>query len=71
MKEITNNQPAVRFLFEEIDRQQVRMKHLSERTGITATAMAKWRTHHSPNIDNIEAALNALGYTLKIRKIKK
>jgi len=65
-----NNNPVVRFLFEEMHRQRCCQMDLSEKVGLHRDTLRNWRTKHVPRIDDIEAALNCLGYTLKAVKIK-
>jgi hypothetical protein len=43
---------------------------LSERVGLHRDTLRKWRTTHTPRINDIEAALNYLGYKLKVVPIK-
>jgi hypothetical protein len=67
---IINNDPIIRFLFEEMYRQRVCQMDLSERVGLHRDTLRKWRTQHSPRLPEIQAALNALGYELKILPVK-
>jgi len=68
---IVNNNPIVRFLFTEMNKQGCCQIDLSERVGLHRDTLRRWRTRHCPRIDDIEAALNFLGYTLKAVKIRK
>jgi hypothetical protein len=43
-------------------------KFLSERSGVQIDTMSQWRYAHSPALVTFEAALNAAGYELCIRK---
>lgn len=67
--EMTNNQPMVRFLFEEIDRKKIQLSDLGKMAGIEGATLSAWRTKTTPNVANLEAALNALGYTLDVKKL--
>lgn len=67
---IVNGNPIVRFLFQEMHRQKVCQIDLSERVGLHRDTLRNWRTRHTPKVDDIEAALNYLGYKLKPVKIK-
>lgn len=67
---IHNNNPIVKFLFQEMHRQRVCQMDLSERVGLHRDTLRNWRTRHTPKIDDIEAALNYLGYKLKPVKMK-
>jgi lambda repressor-like predicted transcriptional regulator len=70
MPEIKNNNHLVRFLFEEMQRQKVCQLDLSERVGLHRDTLRNWRTRYTPKVDDLEAALNYLGYTLKTVRIK-
>lgn len=67
---IVNGNHVVRFLFEEMHRQKVCQMDLSERVGLHRDTLRNWRTRYTPRINDIEAALNYLGYTLKITKLR-
>lgn len=63
---IVNNNHIVKFLFEEMHKQRCCQLDLSERVGLHRDTLRNWRTRHMPRINDIEAALNYLGYTLKV-----
>jgi len=63
---ITNNNPLVRFIFEEMHRQQIHECDMSERVGYHRDTLRKWRTAHQPRVVDLEAVLDFLGYRLKI-----
>lgn len=63
---ITNNNPLVRFMFEEMYKQQVHECDLSESVGFHRDTLRKWRTRHQPRVVDLEACLNYLGYRLTI-----
>lgn len=66
---IINGNPVVRFLFEEMHKQQICQMDLSERVGLHRDTLRNWRTRYTPRVNDLEAALNVLGYTLKaVRK---
>ena len=67
---IINGNPVVRFLFEEMHRQRCCQMDLSEKVGLHRDTLRKWRTKYTPRINDMEAALNALGYTLKVARLK-
>lgn len=58
--------PFVRRLFEEMNRQQVSIWDLSEKSGVAVVSIRQWRTAFSPRLTNIEACLRVLGLNLKI-----
>lgn len=57
---------AVKFLFEEMNRQQISAADLSDRGGPHNKTIQRWRLDRDPTISNLEAALNVLGFELKI-----
>ena len=59
--------PMVRRLFEEMNRQQVGMLDLADRSGVNANTLKDWRTRTTPTIDNLEACLGVLGLELTTR----
>jgi hypothetical protein len=67
---IINGNHIVRFLFEEMHRQRCCQIDLSERVGLHRDTLRNWRTRYTPRINDMEAALNYLGYTLKVAKLK-
>lgn len=67
---IVNGNPIVKFLFEEMHRQRCCQLDLSERVGLHRDTLRNWRTRHNPSVDMMEAALNHLGYTLKVVRLK-
>lgn len=69
---ITNNNENVRFLFEEMYRQQIHEADLSEIVGFHRDTLRKWRNHYQPRIVDLEACLDYLGFKLKVvRKYEK
>lgn len=65
---ITNNNPVVRFLFEEMHRQQIHECDMSERVGFHRDTLRRWRMRHQPRVTDLETCLNFLGYRLSIVK---
>ena len=68
--EIRTTEPTVRFLFEEMYRQQVSHYDVSVRAGFHRDTLRNWRTRNTPRVNDLEAVLNYLGYTLKVVKMK-
>lgn len=60
--------PIVTFLFEEMKRQRVGYFDLSDRSGVRRGTISAWAHRQSPSLANVEAALNALGLELYVRK---
>jgi len=59
--------PAVKFLFEEIKRQDLYVNGVADAAGITPTCMYSWREgRRQPTIANLDQALQAIGYKLTI-----
>lgn len=56
--------PHVRFMFAEMGRQRVTYEDLEWKSGILKNTLKAWRHKNQPNLANIEACLNALGYAL-------
>lgn len=56
--------PLVRLLFQELRTRQIPMHDLCRRSGLSINTVINWRAANTPNLINIEAALNAIGYNL-------
>lgn len=56
--------PLVRFIFEQMNKQQVTYREVEQRSGVAVPTMKQWQDRANPNLLNIEAVLNVLGYTL-------
>jgi hypothetical protein len=56
--------PLVRLLFQELRTRQIPMHDLCSRSGLSINTVINWRAANTPNLINIEAALNAIGYDL-------
>ena len=67
---ITNNNPVVRFLFEEMYRQQIHECDLSVRVGFHRDTLRKWRTCNQPRVSDLQDCLSYLGYELSVKQIK-
>ena len=69
---ITNNNPVVRFLFEEMYRQQIHECDMAERVGFHRDTLRGWRTKYQPRVGDLEDCLSYLGYTIvAVRKYRK
>jgi len=56
---------AIRVLWLQMNRQIMSQEALSTRSGVPASVLSRWRTgERSPKLDDVEASLNVLGYTL-------
>jgi len=64
-----NRNPLVVRLVELMNEQEVDTIDLCDSAGVSHTSIHSWRIKSNPNIANLEAVLNVLGYTLVIRKL--
>lgn len=60
--------PLVREFYHLLKEEDVTVTEVSLEAGVSRAAMVKWKSRHAPNVPTFEAALNALGYELTIRK---
>lgn len=60
--------PLVRALFEEMNRQQLGVLDLAERSGVNKNTLRDWRTRTVPTIDNIEACFSVLGFRIVVSR---
>lgn len=65
---IDNGNPAVKFFFDEMHRKGYTESDVAMRIGLDKVTLGNWRRRTMPRIDNIEAALNFLGYHLEIKQ---
>lgn len=66
----TNVHPIVRKLFELMHEERLGVLDMSERSGINRNTIKDWKARAVPNIVNLDAFLNTLGYELAIRRKK-
>lgn len=62
--------PLVRQFFAIVARDKTAITDVGERAGISHVTISKWKSLHSPTLVTFEAALNVVGYRLKIVPIK-
>lgn len=62
----TTAHPLVQELFNAMNRDKVAMRDLAARAGMDFQTISAWRYVSNPTLPMFEAALNALGYRLKI-----
>jgi ribosome-binding protein aMBF1 (putative translation factor) len=61
--------PFVRWMWKRINADMWSQEDLAKRAGVSASAMRKWRNGaRNPKISEIEAVINAMGYSLIIRE---
>ncbi len=58
--------PAIKEVFSLAAKQKVSMRDLAARTGFALATIVAWRHGQRAGIANVRAALQALGYDLKI-----
>lgn len=58
--------PTVRYLFTEMNYQQIGLLDMAERSGVNKNTLKDWRTRTVPTVDNLEACLTVLGCELRI-----
>ena len=63
--------PFVVWMWKEINHQRASQEDVATRSGISSSAMRKWRTGlQAPTLVAMEAIINTLGYDLVIRSKK-
>jgi len=67
---VVNNDRIVHFLFEQMHRQRLGIKDMSEKTGINYNTLKDWRLRTNPRIKDMQACLNVLGYELVPQRIE-
>ena len=63
--------PLVHRMWREINAQRASQEDIAARSGVSSSAMRKWRKgERSPNLLDLEAIFNVLGFelTVKVRK---
>lgn len=59
--------PLVRWIWKEMNRQRVSQEDVAKRSGVSSSAMRKWRTGvRSPKVVDLEAVINVLGGKIKV-----
>lgn len=58
--------PLVRRFFEILNEDMTVISEVAERAGLQPSCISNWRYRRNPMLPNFEAALNVLGYELKI-----
>ena len=61
--------PFIHWLWREMNRQQVSQEDIAARSGISSSAMRKWRTgQQAPTLAAIQAVIQVLGHDIVIRE---
>lgn len=67
---VENNQPVVKFLFDEMFKQKMTQADLCDRSGFCEDTLKHWRLYTMPRVSDINDALSVLGYELSVRRKK-
>lgn len=67
----TRCSPVVAQLYVALREQRMTYTELARRSGVSKYAIESWRYVRRPSVDNLEACLNVLGYTLAISPLEK
>lgn len=57
-----------RQFYELVNAEQATLTEIAGRSGLSEHTLSDWRRRWAPKVDSFEAALNALGYELRIVK---
>jgi len=61
--------PIIRWIWKRINLDEWDQETLAQRSGVSASAMRKWRRgERNPRISELEAVVNTLGYKIVIRE---
>lgn len=61
--------PIIRWIWKRINLDEWSQEDLAKRSGVTSSAMRKWRRgERNPRISELEAVVNAMGYKIVIRE---
>lgn len=61
-----NCHPLVRRFIDLLNRERITLTSVAERAGLERHTIAMWRIRRNPNLITLEAALNAIGFELRI-----
>lgn len=65
LKEPKSAHPAVRLIFEELNRRRMLLRELAEESKVPKKTISAWReSRRRPNVEALEKVLNAIGYRL-------
>lgn len=63
--------PLVKFVWRKINEDMWTQEELAARSGVSSSAMRKWRRgDRNPQIRDLEAVINALGYRLVLKEME-
>lgn len=61
--------PMVQFIYAEIERQGLCIGDVADLVGVPYKTISSWRSKHNPNLENLQACLNVLGFQLSVEKL--
>ena len=62
--------PLVRRLFEEMNKQQIGVLDMADRSGVNKNTLGGWKKRAIPNLINIDACYNVLGLRLTLANLE-
>lgn len=65
---VERGHPLVREMFDLLRETGLTLAALSDKAGLSRGTVVRWTEYHSPTVTSLDAALNAMGYELAIRK---
>lgn len=67
---VENSHPIIKLLYETLEKRGMSYSDLSKKSGINLSTVSNWKYKSNPTLLNLEAALNAVGYDLKVEERK-
>ena len=64
-----NNNPLIKRLVDLMNETEIDSYEVCRQAGVSTASIHAWRTKSHPNITNLEAVLNVLGYKLAIVRL--
>lgn len=58
--------PLARRFFQIAEAQSIAISDIADRSGLALATLVKWKYRHAPTVAALEAALNVLGYELRV-----
>ncbi len=62
--------PLVKRLFELMQHERIGVLDMAARAGVNGNTLRDWRNRTLPNVANLDACLNVLGYRLTVEEIE-
>ena len=70
LKVHANCHPIVRQFIAILNRERITLTSVAARAGLERHTLAMWRVRRNPNLVTLEAALNAIGYELRVTRAR-